>query len=68
MPEVLEDAGVYFDPEESTSIAQAIKSLAENKELREELAVRSKALSGRYSWERCSKAWEFLTTTLAAVG
>lgn len=68
MPEVLEDAGVYFDPEESTSIAQAIKSLAENKELREKLADRSKALSAHYSWERCAKeTWAFLSKTLDAV-
>lgn len=64
MPEVLEDAGVYFDPEKAESIADAVGILIENDELREKCAIRAKVLSGHYSWERCAKeTWSFLSVT-----
>jgi len=68
MPEVLEDAGVYFDPEVATSIAQAVGVLIENTELRKKLSIRSKILSSHYSWERCAReTWAFLSETLTAI-
>lgn len=64
MPEVLEDAGLYFNPESSLSIAEAISNLIENNKLRESLGSKSKSLSKNYSWERCAKeTWLFLSKT-----
>ena len=55
MPEVLGDAGVYFDPESPASIAQAIVRLANDPELRAKLAQRAWQRSQGYSWERCAR-------------
>ena len=61
MPEVLDDGGVYFNPEDSSSIANAVKILIEDSKLRGSLAARSKVLAGKYSWERCAKeTWNYL--------
>lgn len=64
MPEVLEDAGEYFDPEEPASIAIAVRKLIDDPKLRQRLAFRAKTLSARYSWERCAReTWSFLADT-----
>ncbi|MDF1865105.1 MAG: glycosyltransferase family 1 protein [Saprospiraceae bacterium] len=55
MPEILEDGGTYFNPEDVDSIAKAIKSLILNKEKRDYFSLRSKELSQQYSWKRCAK-------------
>jgi glycosyltransferase involved in cell wall biosynthesis len=61
MPEVLGDAGVYFDPESIDSIAAALKRLAEDPALRDRLATRAFERAGAYSWSRCARAtFEFL--------
>jgi len=64
MPEVLEDAGEYFDPEVPESIANALRQLIADPDLRQRLALRAKTLAARYSWERCAKeTWSFLEET-----
>lgn len=64
MPEVLQDAGVYFDPEDSRSIADAIEPLLIDPALRDSLAHRAFELARQYSWERCAgETWAFLTKT-----
>ncbi|MDC0309229.1 glycosyltransferase family 4 protein [bacterium] len=55
MPEVLEDGGVYFDPEDPDSIAAAIEDLITDSSKRTRLAVRAKELSHQYSWKRCAR-------------
>lgn len=61
MPEVLQDGGVYFDPENSDSIANAVEKLSTDENLRNSVAIRAKALSEKYSWSRCaSETWAFL--------
>lgn len=61
MPEVLEDGGVYFDPEDSESIAAAIEKIVTHADLRVSIAKRAKALSEQYSWARCAaETWDFL--------
>lgn len=55
MPEVLEDGGVYFDPEDPGSIAAAIEDLVTDSGRRARLAARAKELSRRYSWPRCAR-------------
>jgi glycosyltransferase involved in cell wall biosynthesis len=54
MPEVLGDAGVYFDPESPSSIASALRLLANNHFLRADLAHQSWQKAQNYSWERCA--------------
>src|SRR4029077_8612726 len=50
MPEVLGDAGVYFDPERPEEIAAAIRSLYEDAPLRARLAQAAWQRSSAYSW------------------
>jgi glycosyltransferase involved in cell wall biosynthesis len=54
MPEVLGDGGVYFDPETSASIADAIRRLLVSRELRAKVAQVAFLRAGLYSWERCA--------------
>ena len=54
MQEVLGSAGIYFDPESSNSIAQALRLLVDNIDLREQLAASAWKASDEYSWDRCA--------------
>ena len=54
MPEVLGNAGLYFNPESPDDIAMAIKSLIESPQLRMEKARAAFELSKKFSWKRCS--------------
>jgi glycosyltransferase involved in cell wall biosynthesis len=64
LPELLEDAGVYFDPEDHVSIAEAIRKLIDDPLLREDLASKAKRLAQQYSWSRCAhETWAFITET-----
>jgi glycosyltransferase involved in cell wall biosynthesis len=61
MPEVLEDGGVYFDPEAPHSIADALERIITNADLRTQVATRAQQLSRQYSWSRCtSETFAFL--------
>lgn len=55
MPEVLGDAGVYFNPENPENIAAAIKILIENDDLRNRCASHAHDKSSQYSWKRCAE-------------
>jgi len=64
MPEVLEDSGVMFDPENAISVADGIEKLIVDPALRSRCAARAKTLAERYSWSRCGReTWEFLLAT-----
>ena len=54
MPEVLKDAGLYFDPEHPIEIANAIRRYLDSHTLRTEKANASFTLAKKYSWERCA--------------
>jgi glycosyltransferase involved in cell wall biosynthesis len=61
MPEVLGDAGVYFDPESAADIGQALRQLIDSPPLRTKLARSSFDRAHIYSWNRCaSETFEFL--------
>lgn len=63
MPEVLGEAGVYFDPENPASIADAVRTLASSPELRAEKASGASAAASKFSWSRCTReTFEFLKT------
>ncbi len=54
MPEVLGTAGVYFDPENPTDIAQALEKMIDAPELRAQLAEDSFRRAQAFSWQRCA--------------
>lgn len=61
MPEVLGDAGVYFDPEDATDMARALRELIDSPTLRARLAKASFERVQVYSWRRCaSETFDFL--------
>ena len=63
MPEVLGDAGVYFDPENPHDIARALRELIDSPELRARLAKASSERMQAFSWRRCaSETFSFLAS------
>lgn len=69
MPEVLEDGGVYFNPEDPDSIAAAIEDLIIDQRKRTRLAARAKELSRQYSWPRCAReTFSFVTQVAERIG
>jgi glycosyltransferase involved in cell wall biosynthesis len=61
MPEVLGDAGVYFDPESPHEIAEAIETLIRSPQLRARDAAVGFERAQQYSWKRCaSETFAFL--------
>ena len=55
MPEVVGEAGVYFDPEQPEDIERALHTLIVSEKLREEKANASYQLAQDYSWECCAE-------------
>lgn len=55
MPELLGDAGVYFDPERPEEIVRALRRLIESPRLRTELSQASHRRAQQYSWRRCAE-------------
>jgi glycosyltransferase involved in cell wall biosynthesis len=55
MPEVLGNAGVYFDPESPHSIAAALRRLIDSPELRERCAKEALLRARQYTWESCAR-------------
>jgi glycosyltransferase involved in cell wall biosynthesis len=55
MPEVCGDAGVLVDPENEEELASALRRLAGNAELREDLAARGRDRALQFSWDRAVK-------------
>ncbi len=54
MPEVLGEAGVYFDPERPEDIARALRELIASPSLRMEKATASYTTAKAYDWQRCA--------------
>ncbi|MDD4554677.1 MAG: glycosyltransferase family 1 protein [Bacteroidales bacterium] len=54
MPEILGDAGVYFNPEDANEIALALYKLIDSPSLREQSALTAYLRAQQYSWERCA--------------
>jgi glycosyltransferase involved in cell wall biosynthesis len=55
MPEILGDAGVYFDPERADEIAGALTRLINDPVLRTHCAEGAYARVQLYSWDRCAR-------------
>ncbi len=56
VPEVLQDAAVYFDPHTPEDIARAISLILNSDELRQALLERGKLIVPQYRWEACAQA------------
>jgi hypothetical protein len=55
LPEVLNGAGLLFDPEDPENIAKQIKTIVTNRVLYEELCQKSKERAKFFSWEKTAK-------------
>ena len=65
MPEVLGNGGVFFDPEDPESIADAIKLLIKDPKLRKECIEISYEIASEYLWStNARKTFEFLVETI----
>lgn len=62
MPEVLGDAGIYFDPEKPTEIAEALRKLIESPTLRAEKAELAFNSAKKFTWAQCAgNTFEFIS-------
>jgi glycosyltransferase involved in cell wall biosynthesis len=53
IPEVVGDAAITFDPEDTEEIRAALESVVSNETLREELVAKGHERIKLFSWERC---------------
>ena len=54
MPEVLGQAGMFFNPEQPEDIARVLREFIESPQTRTELALASYERVQEYSWQRCA--------------
>jgi glycosyltransferase involved in cell wall biosynthesis len=54
MPEVLGDAGTYFDPENILSIVDALRHLITSEDVRNDLSEKAYKRALNFSWEKCA--------------
>jgi glycosyltransferase involved in cell wall biosynthesis len=67
LPETLQDGGEYFNPQDPTTIAEALNRLIQDPEKRARVAARAKELAAQYSWARCAQeTWQFIVQTYRA--
>lgn len=55
LPEIVGDAGLLVDPDDTDAIAHAMFRIADDAQLRAELSEKSLARSAAFSWERCAR-------------
>lgn len=61
MPEVLGDAGLYFNPRQVSEIKEAMVQIFENQNLRIQLSQKSFAKTLDYTWQNCANnTFQFL--------
>lgn len=66
MPEILGEGGVYFDPEDPESIAEAVRKLLADVELRMLLSSTAMGISQRYSWRRTAEeTFHYISSVLS---
>jgi glycosyltransferase involved in cell wall biosynthesis len=68
IPEVVGDAGEYFDPADLDSMRQALENIAGSAELRQRLRLRGREQRRRFSWDRCAAETLALYRRLGAEG
>ena len=55
MPEILQDGGVYCNPNDVNSIADAVFDVISNSEVRNRISMRARSIASEYSWRRCAE-------------
>lgn len=55
LPEVVGDAGIYFDPFDTAAICDAIIEMVENDELRAKLSANALVRARMFTWERAAR-------------
>ncbi|WP_126147077.1 glycosyltransferase family 4 protein [Synechococcus elongatus] len=55
LPEVVGDAGLYFDPLQPEAIAESMQAIAQDSGLQQRLSAAALARSQQFSWERTSR-------------
>lgn len=55
LPEVYEDAAIYFDPNNIDDMATKITSVIDNKQLRDDLVGKGREVLGLYSWRKMAE-------------
>jgi glycosyltransferase involved in cell wall biosynthesis len=55
LPEVVGDAGIYFDPFDVESISAAIIEMVQNHDLRAQLSVKALARASSFTWQRAAE-------------
>jgi glycosyltransferase involved in cell wall biosynthesis len=53
LPDILRDAGEYFDPTDASSIARALQKLIASQQTRKRLGEQAWRYSVNFSWEKC---------------
>ena len=62
MPDLLGNAGVYFDPNEAKSIKDALTTLIQDKKMSDALAFKASERTKSFSWDRCAnETFAYLT-------
>jgi glycosyltransferase involved in cell wall biosynthesis len=56
IPEVVGDAGVYFDPDDVEDLRAKLERVATSDELQADLRARGQARLTAFSWDRCAAA------------
>ena len=54
MPEVVRDAGIYFDPLDIDSLRSAVEMLIDNESLREKLIQKGYKNADSFTWKKCA--------------
>jgi glycosyltransferase involved in cell wall biosynthesis len=54
LPEVCGDAAMYFNPDDPAQLAQTLRDLLGNQEIRRCLRTRGRAQAAKFSWDRCA--------------
>lgn len=57
LPEVVGDAGAYFDPRDEGTIADTLRSVLTDRDLRKELSARGRERAAQFPWARSSAAF-----------
>ena len=64
LPEILGDAGLYFDPEDSESLSEILLELLKSEEYMKQLSLAAYGKACNFSWEQSAKrTFKFLRET-----
>lgn len=55
LPEIVNDAGIMINPDNTKEIIDALIGLLKNNDLKDELAEKGKKRAGLFTWEKCAK-------------